>query len=61
MVLVAVPVVLLFTLTIIVQPPAGIELPLAIAKLPAPAVAVTPGQVPKSPAVLMIMLQERCR
>ena len=38
-----------------VQPPAGMVLPLAMLKLPAPAVAVTPVQVPVLPAVLMVM------
>ncbi len=52
---VAVPRVLLVTFTITVQPPAGIEVPLAIVKLPAPAVAVTPLQVPVLPAVLIVM------
>src|SRR5688500_17431318 len=55
MVLVAAPAVLEVTFTITVQPPEGIEVPLAIVKLPAPAVAVTPVQVPVLPAVPMVM------
>src|ERR1700756_4124703 len=43
-VLVAVPAVDDVTFTITVQPPAGIEVPLATVKLPAPALAVTPAQ-----------------
>src|SRR5436305_14005585 len=39
------------TFTMTVQPPDGIELPLAMVKLLAPAVAVTPAQVPVLPAV----------
>ena len=49
------PTVLLVTFTIIVQPPDGIEVPLAMVKLLAPAVAVTPGQLPELPAVLIVM------
>ena len=55
-VLVAAPAVLEVTLTITVQPGvAGMLLPLAMVKLPAPAVAVTPVQVPVLPAVPMVM------
>src|SRR6478752_5271257 len=55
MVFVDVPAVLEVTFTATVQPAAGIEVPLAIVKLPAPAVAVTPVQVPVLPAVPMVM------
>ena len=51
----AAPAVLLVTFTITVQPPAGMLVPFAIVKLPAPAVAVTPVQVPLLPAVLIVM------
>jgi hypothetical protein len=54
-VFVAAPAVLLVTFTITVQPPAGIDVPLAIVKLPAPAVAVTPVHVPVFPAVLIVI------
>jgi hypothetical protein len=37
-----------------VQPPEGIEVPLAMVKLFAPAVAVTPVQVPLLPVVLIV-------
>ena len=39
----------------IVQPPAGIEVPLAIEMLPLPAVAVTFAQVPVLPVVLTVI------
>ncbi len=39
----------------IVQPPAGMEVPLAIVMLPLPAVAVTFGHVPVLPAVLTVI------
>ena len=39
----------------IVQPPAGITVPLAIVMLPLPAAAVTLGQVPVLPAVLTVI------
>src|SRR5947208_3330905 len=55
MVLVAAPVVLDFTFTITVQPPAGIDVPLAMVKLEAFAAAVAPAHVPVFPAVLMVM------
>ncbi|MBA2414176.1 MAG: hypothetical protein H0V63_15335, partial [Burkholderiaceae bacterium] len=42
-------------LTIIVQPPAGIAVPLAIVMLPLPAAAVTFAQVPVLPAVLIVI------
>jgi hypothetical protein len=42
-------------LTMIVQPPAGITVPLAIEMLPLPAAAVTLGQVPVLPAVLTVI------
>ncbi len=49
------PAVLEVTLTITVQPPVGMALPLAMVKLVAPAVAVTPVQVPVLPAVLIVI------
>ena len=49
--LVTAPAVDEVTFTITVQPPEGMLVPLAIVKLPAPAVAVTPVQVPVLPAV----------
>ena len=42
-------------LTMIVQPPAGIDVPLAIVMLPLPAVAVTFAQVPVLPVVLTVI------
>ncbi len=54
-VFVAAPAVLEVTFTITVQPPAGMLVPFATVKLPAPAVAVTPVQVPVLPAVLIVM------
>jgi len=50
-----VPGVAAVTLTMIVHPPAGIEVPLAIVMLPLPAVAVTFAQVPVLPAVLTVI------
>jgi len=55
MVFVAAPAVDDVTFTITVQPPAGIEVPLATVTLPAPAAAVTPAHVPVLPAVPMVM------
>src|SRR6476660_3916720 len=55
MVLSFAPAVPTATLTITVQPPAGIDVPFAMVKLPAPAVAVTPAQVPVLPAVPIVM------
>ena len=52
---VAVPAVLLVMLTITVQPPEGIDVPLAMVKLVAAAAAVTPAQVPVFPGVLMVI------
>lgn len=49
------PAVALVTFTMTVHPPAGILVPFAMVKLFAPAVAVTPAQVPVLPAVLMVM------
>src|SRR4051812_7429271 len=54
MVLTFAPAVVPVTLTMTVQPVAGIDVPLATVKLPAPAVAVTPAQVPVLPAVPMV-------
>ncbi len=54
-VFVAAPVELLVTFTITVQPPAGMLVPFAIVKLPAPAVAVTPVQVPVFPAAPIVI------
>jgi len=51
----AAPAVLLVTSTMIVQPPAAIEVPLAIVKLVAAAVAVTPLHVPVFPVVLIVI------
>jgi hypothetical protein len=47
--------VLLVTFTTTVHPPAGIDVPFAIVKLPAPVVAVTPVHVPAFPAVLIVI------
>lgn len=55
MVFCAAPAVLLVTFTTIVHPPAGIEVPFARVKLPAPAAAVTPVQVPVLPAVWIVI------
>ena len=54
-VLTAAPPVLLVTFTITVQPPAGMLVPFASVKLPAPAAAVTPKHVPVFPAVLIVI------
>jgi len=55
MVLAAAPAVEDVTFTITVQPPAGIDVPLAMVKLLAPALAVTPAHVPVLPAVPIVM------
>jgi len=55
MVFTAAPAVELVTLTITVQPPAGITVPLASTKFPAPAVAVTPGRCRYCRRCLMVM------
>ena len=54
-VLVLAPAVLEVTLMMMVQPPAGMLVALATVMLLAPAVAVTPVQVPLLPAVLRVM------
>ena len=54
-VLVAAPAVELVTLTITVQPAAGIDVAFAIVKLDAPSAAVTPVHVPVLPPVVMVI------